>query len=77
MELDINMNNIHMSNIEVLEMVERALHLDYDHSYIQNGVVYLSIFNNYDGFIGNKTGIPEEVYHAYVTIRKYLLNEED
>lgn len=77
MELNINMNDICMSNIELLEMIERSLHLDYNHSYVQNGVVYLRTFNNYDGFTGNKTDLPEEVYSAYVTIRKYLLNEED
>lgn len=75
MNLNINIDNISMSNSEVLEMLERSLHLDYDHSYVQNGVVYHRTFNNYDGFTGNKTDIPENVYSAYTTIRKYLLKE--
>lgn len=77
MNLNINMDDISMSDVEILEMLERSLHLDYNHSYVQNGVVYHLTFNPYDGFTGNKTDIPEEVYSAYVTIRNYLLNEED
>ena len=77
MNLNINIDDICMSNRELLEMVERSLHLDYSHSYVQNGVVYHRTFNNYDGFTEHKTKLPEEVYSAYVTIRKYLLNKED
>ncbi len=77
MKLNINMDDICMNNIELLEMIEHSLHLDYDHSYVQNGVVYHRTFNNYDGFTGNKTNIPEKVYSAYVTIREYLLNKDE
>lgn len=75
MNLNIDMNNISMSNREILEMLERSLHLDYDHACVQNGVVYQLTSNPYDGFTKGKTDLPEEVYSAYVTIRKYLLKE--
>lgn len=75
MNLNINLEDISMSDIEILEILEHSLHLDYNHSCVQNGDVYHLTSNPYDGFAGNKTDIPEEVYSAYVTIRKYLLKE--
>lgn len=76
MNLNIDVNDVSVSNLEVLEMLERSLQLDYDHSYVLNGVVYRRKSNNWCRFIGDKTELPEEVYSAYVTIRKYLLKED-
>lgn len=76
MNLNIDVHDISMSNPEVLEMLERSLQLDYDHSYVQNGVVYRRKSNHWGEFTEDRTELPEEVYSAYVTIRKYLLKEE-
>ena len=75
MNSNIDVTNISISDVEVLELLEHSLQLDYEHSYVQNGVIYHNARNNHDVCTAIKTDIPEEVYSAYVTIRKYLLKE--
>ena len=72
MKLEIDMQNVSVSNTELLKLLEYALRLDYNHSSILNGVVCHYYFNEQNERQYNKTSIPEDIYKAYTILRNYL-----
>lgn len=75
MKLEIDMQKVSVSNTELLELLEYALRLDYDHSDIRNGIVCHYHFDGLNELQWEKTPIPEKVYKAYTTLRNYLIGE--
>lgn len=76
MKLIIDMNNLEVSNREVLELLENKLRFNYKDYCIIDGVVKLKNFNSWDGYTFIKTDIPVDLYEAFCTIYEYLIKEK-
>ena len=76
MKLKIDMNNLEVSNDEILELLEDKLCFNYDNYCILDGAVRFRKFNSWDGCYTVETNIPVDVYEAYCTVRKYLIEKD-